>query len=56
MQCIAQLFGYSIPTACHIKRSGRVDRAAAQIGRKIIVDTDLALELADKKVGNQKES
>ena len=35
---IARLFGCSIPTANRIKKSGRIDRAITQIGRKIIVD------------------
>ena len=43
---IARLFGCSIPTANRIKKSGRIDRAITQIGRKIIVDADMALELA----------
>ena len=51
---IARLFGCSIPTAYRIKRSGKIDRAVTQIGRKIIVDADLALELAGKKVGGRK--
>ena len=47
---IARLFGCSIPTANRIKKSGRIDRAITQIGRKIIVDADMALELAgDRK-------
>ena len=50
---IARLFGCSIPTVCRIKRSGKIDRAVTQIGRKIIVDADLALELAGKKVGGR---
>ncbi len=49
---IARLFGCSIPTACRIKRSGKIDRVVTQIGRKIIVDADLALELAGKNVGD----
>lgn len=51
---IARLFGCSIPTACRIKRSGKIDRAVTQIGRKIIVDADLALELAGKKIGGRR--
>lgn len=43
---IAKLFGCSIPTANRIKASGKIDKAITQIGRKIIVDADLALELA----------
>lgn len=51
---IARLFGCSIPTACRIKWSGKIDRAVTQIGRKIIVDADLALELAGKKIGGRR--
>lgn len=46
---IAQLFGCSIPTANRIKKSGRIDKAIRQIGRKIIVNAELALELAGYK-------
>jgi hypothetical protein len=51
---IAQLFGCSMPTANRIKKSGKIDRAITQIGRKIIVDADLALELAGHKTGGRK--
>ena len=50
---IARLFGCSIPTANRIKKSGRIDRANTQIGRKIIVDADMALELAGRKSGGR---
>ena len=46
---IAKVFGCSIPTAHRIKASGKIDGAIKQIGRKIIVDADLALELAGRK-------
>ena len=47
---IASLFNCSTPTANRIKASGKIDKAIKQIGRKIIVDAELALELAvDKK-------
>ena len=42
---IAQIFGCSIPTASRIKRSGKIDAAITQVGRKIVVDSDLALQL-----------
>jgi hypothetical protein len=48
---IARLFGCSLPTANRIKQSGKIDRAITQIGRKIIIDAELALELAGRKVG-----
>lgn len=46
---IAELFNCSIASANKIKASGRIDKAIIQIGRKIMVDADLALELAGKK-------
>lgn len=50
---IANLFGCSIPTANRIKKSGKIDKAITQIGRKIIVDAELALELAGRKTGGR---
>ena len=51
---IAKLFGCSLTTANRIKKSGKIDKAITQIGRKIIVDVELALELAGKKTGGRK--
>ena len=51
---LARLFGCSLPTANRIKQSGKIDRAITQIGRKIIIDAELALELAERKVGGRK--
>ena len=51
---IARLFGCSLPTANRIKKSGKIDKAITQIGRKIIVDAELALELAGNKTGGRK--
>ena len=51
---IARLFGCSIPTANRIKQSGKIDKAITQIGRKIIVDAELAIELAGRKTGGRK--
>ena len=51
---IAKLFGCSLPTANRIKKSGKIDKAITQIGRKIIVDVELALELAGMKTGGRK--
>lgn len=42
---IAALFGCSIPTASRIKRSGVIDEAITQVGRKIVVDAEKALTL-----------
>ena len=50
---IASLFGCSLPTAHRIKKSGVINRAITQIGRKIIVDAELALELAGRKTGGR---
>ena len=46
---IARLFGCSLPTA----NRGKINRAITQVGRKIIVDADLALELAGRKTGGR---
>ncbi len=51
---IARLFNCSIPTANRIKSSGKINGAITQIGRKIIVDADLALELAGRKTGGRR--
>ena len=37
---IARVFGCSVPTANRIKKSGIIDKAITQIGRKIVVDAD----------------
>lgn len=42
---IAQLFGCSISTAQRIKNSGKIKKAMSQVGRKIVVDANLALQL-----------
>jgi len=46
---IAQLFNCSEATALRIKRSGVIDEATSQAGRKIIVDADMALKLCKPK-------
>ena len=51
---IARLFGCSMPTANRIKKSGKISKAITQIGRKIILDAELALELAGHKSGGRK--
>ena len=50
---IANLFGCSMPTANRIKKSGKIDKAITQVGRKIIVDAKFALELAGRKTGGR---
>ena len=42
---IAELFGCSLSTAQRIKDSGKIKKAITQVGRKIVVDADKALEL-----------
>ena len=51
---IAKIFGCSIPTANRIKASGKINKAITQLGRKIIIDSDLALELAGQKGGGRR--
>lgn len=46
---IASIFNCSRMTATRIKKSGQIDAAIKQIGRKIIIDVDLALELTGKR-------
>ena len=46
---IAEIFGCSRPTASRIKKSGRINAAIRQIGRKIVVDVELALSIAGQK-------
>ena len=48
---LAKVFKCSIPTANRIKKSGVIDAAITQVGRKIVVDVELALELAKKAGG-----
>ena len=50
---IAQIFGCSVPTANRIEKSGVIDDAITQIDRQIVIDGNLALELA-KKAGTIK--
>ena len=51
---IAKLFNCSAATASRIKASGRINGAVKQIGRKIVVDADMALQLAGEKQGGRK--
>lgn len=46
---LAQLFGCSKTTASRIKTSGKIDKAITQIGALLIIEADLALELAGKQ-------
>ena len=51
---IDELFNCSHATAWKIKKSGIIDPAIKQIGRKIVVDAPRALELASKKRNHRK--
>lgn len=42
---LAGLFGCSKTTAGLIKKSGKIDKAISQYGRKITIDAEMALEL-----------
>lgn len=48
---IAQVFGCSVPTANRIKKSGVIDDAITQVGRKIVIDGDMALALVKANGG-----
>lgn len=50
---IAELFGCSISKAARLKLSGTIDGAITQVGRSIIVDAELAMQLAGKKKGGR---
>jgi len=45
---IAELFGCSTSTAQRIKNSGKIKKAITQVGRKIVVNSELALNLYKK--------
>lgn len=48
------LFNCSIATANRIKSSGKIDKAIIQVGRKVIIDADMALELVGRKNGGRR--
>lgn len=49
LQGIATIFNCSISTANRIKASGRIDAAISQVGRKMVIDAEKALELMKRK-------
>ena len=51
---IAKLFGCSLPTANRIKKSGKIDKAITQIGRKIMLMQNWLFELAERKQEDRK--
>lgn len=46
---LASLFGCSKTTAQKIKSSGRINKAVFQMGKKIVINAKLALELTANK-------
>lgn len=46
---LASILGVSQPTAQKIVNSGKIEAATSRLGRKLIFDSQLALELATKK-------
>ena len=40
---IAEIFDCSLPTANRIKKSGLISRAITQVGRKVVIDVEMAL-------------
>ena len=44
---IARVFGCSVPTANRIKKSGIIDKAITQIGRKIVVDASGGIRIKE---------
>lgn len=51
---LSELLGCSIPTANRVKRSGIINEAICQVGRKIIIDSEMALKLLKKKKGGRR--
>ena len=45
LQGLCNLLGCSTSTATRIKKSGVIDAAISQVGRIIVIDADLALDL-----------
>lgn len=45
---ITDLFHCSTSTANRIKRSGVIDKAIRQVGKKIIIDAELAMQLINE--------
>lgn len=49
LQGLCDLLGCCTATASRIKRSGVIDAATSQVGKIIVVDADLALDLIKAK-------
>lgn len=48
---LCSLLGCSVSTAARIKKSGVIDAAISQVGKLIVVDADLAIDLLKVKNG-----
>lgn len=55
LQGLADLLGCSKSTAFRIKKSGVIDVAISQIGKNIIIDADLAIDLLKVRKSNSKK-
>jgi hypothetical protein len=51
---LADLFGCGRATASRIKASGRINEAITQLGRKIIIDAELAMQLVGAKTNGRR--
>lgn len=49
---LCSLLGCSVSTAARIKKSGVIDAAISQVGKLIVVDADLAIDLLKVKNSN----
>jgi hypothetical protein len=55
LQGLCDLLGCSTATASRIKRSGVIDAAICQVGKIIVVDADLALDLIKAKKPHKRQ-
>jgi len=55
LQGLCNLLGCSTATASRIKRSGVIDAAISQVGKIIVVDADLALDLIKAKKPHKRQ-
>ena len=55
LQGLCDLLGCSTATASRIKRSGVIDAAISQVGKIIVVDADLALDLIKAKKPHKRQ-
>ncbi|MCX6222439.1 MAG: DUF3853 family protein [Bacteroidia bacterium] len=53
---LAKLFNCSKTTAGKIKASGRIDKAVSQMGKTIVINADLAIELARQPIINRRKA